>query len=221
MSGVGTRRYMAPEIVNNGRYNLKADVFSWSIVFWEILSLSKPYASYSTDDHRREVCRGGERPVLKLQWPSWIHNLLRLSWEDNVDCRFSMQEVYDYLQASLTTEKQNINSDLYITNHDNLIQKEFATPESPTAIQDFHTVASVGTKSSDDMAGSINHFPELYEDSPPPAPKRLTAFLNLPEIIVRNIALPLPALFDNEVSGFYSRELDESFTDHIEGELWG
>jgi serine/threonine protein kinase len=101
MSGVGTRRYMACEIINTGRYNLKADVYSWAMIFWEILNLRKPYAPYSTEDHRREVCHGGERPHIQPEWPNWIQSILRMSWEDTVEYRFSMDEVYENLRVAM------------------------------------------------------------------------------------------------------------------------
>lgn len=45
MSGAGSPRYMAPEVLGNKPvYNLKADVYTFSIVMWEVLALKKPYA---------------------------------------------------------------------------------------------------------------------------------------------------------------------------------
>ena len=45
MSGAGSPRYMAPEVMGEyPRYNLKADVYTYSILMWEILALKKPYA---------------------------------------------------------------------------------------------------------------------------------------------------------------------------------
>ena len=64
MSGVGTRRYMATEIVNHSKYNTKADVYSWSMVIYELLVQQRPFANYSIEDHRIRVCQGGERPKL-------------------------------------------------------------------------------------------------------------------------------------------------------------
>lgn len=197
MSAVGTRRYMAPEIINKGCYNLKVDVYGWSVVFWEILTLCVPYATYSTDEHRREVCHGGERPAIHLQWPHSIQNILRLSWEENVNNRFTMQEVRDYLQAALTTEKDTMKNELNFTDHSNLISNNLDLPKSPAGIHDFPVVASVDTKSMDSRAGPVDHFPALYEISPPPAPMRLVAFLRLPDLVVQNMSLSL----DDEVIG--------------------
>ena len=40
---LGTYHWMAPEIFNNEPYSLKADVYSYGIVLWEIASRSPPY----------------------------------------------------------------------------------------------------------------------------------------------------------------------------------
>ena len=64
MSGVGTQRYMAPEILNTRRYNLKADVFSWSMVVLEMMSWKKPFSEYTPEEHQFNVGQSGERPRL-------------------------------------------------------------------------------------------------------------------------------------------------------------
>lgn len=64
MSGVGTQRYMAPEILTTRRYNLKADVYSWSMVALEMLTWTKPFAEYNPEEHQLNVAQYGERPRL-------------------------------------------------------------------------------------------------------------------------------------------------------------
>ena len=39
----GSPRYMAPEVWKGGKYNLKADVYSFGVLVYQILSLEKPY----------------------------------------------------------------------------------------------------------------------------------------------------------------------------------
>ncbi len=41
----GSPRYMAPEVALEEPYNELCDVFSFSIVFWEMMTLSKPYGN--------------------------------------------------------------------------------------------------------------------------------------------------------------------------------
>jgi len=38
---------MAPEVIENKQYTLKADVFSYGIIIWEILTRKTPYADMS------------------------------------------------------------------------------------------------------------------------------------------------------------------------------
>jgi serine/threonine protein kinase len=225
MSGVGTRRYMACEIINNGKYNLKADVYGWAMVFWEMLSLTKPFAPYSTEDHQREVCRGGERPIIQLQWPNWIHAVLERSWDESVDYRYTMEEVYEILQVNLfLQEKENVSNELAFSRHNRVVKKSAVLPPSPAAINEFPSSGSVGLNSlgfsSVDMVQSIDQLPNLFEDSPPPPPKKPTHFVNLPEMVVRNIALSRGMTDSDDDVSLVSLD-DDSFAEHVESEIWG
>ena len=44
MSGAGSPRYMAPECLKLEKYNLKADIYSFAIILWEMMSASQPYS---------------------------------------------------------------------------------------------------------------------------------------------------------------------------------
>jgi serine/threonine protein kinase len=101
MSGVGTRRYMAPEIINDGQYNVKVDVYSWAMVVLELMTGVKPYANYDMEEHRVAVCQGGERPHIHFHWPLWLQNTLQNSWCESITNRWSMQQIIMYLTESL------------------------------------------------------------------------------------------------------------------------
>lgn len=53
MSRVGTKYYMAPEVRNKQPYDLPADVYSFGVLLWEILSLATPREVY--DQHHRRA----------------------------------------------------------------------------------------------------------------------------------------------------------------------
>lgn len=195
MSGVGTRRYMAVEIINTGRYNRKADVYGWAMIFWEMLNLTKPFAPYSTDDHKREVCKGGERPPIDPAWPAWVETLLRMSWEESVRCRFSMQEAYDCLRTAMEHQRDTQLTELDVTLHDHSSSKSVNMPNSPTGTPDFHSikfsqVAPIGHPEGmdDAVSPSSGHLAKPLACTPLP-PKRATDFIKVPESAKREILM--------------------------------
>ena len=101
MSGVGTRRYMAPEVLRNGRYNLQADVYSLSMVAWELLSGCRPYLRYGLEEHRQVVCFGHERPKLLPGWSDWLRGFFQWSWHADPSARWDMDMVVAKLEAHL------------------------------------------------------------------------------------------------------------------------
>jgi serine/threonine protein kinase len=98
MSAVGTRRYLAVEVVNSSRYNELADVYSWSLVMWEYLALARPFPNYDVAQHALHVCQQGERPDVRAL-PGEVRHLLGQCWTEDLGARLAMDEVVGLLTA--------------------------------------------------------------------------------------------------------------------------
>jgi serine/threonine protein kinase len=93
----GTSRYMAVEVIRKEPYNLKADVFSYSILLWEIMALCKPYDGLLGHQVKESVSVFGERPSVPRSWPVALRRLLRRGWSESICNRPTMEEVHKIL----------------------------------------------------------------------------------------------------------------------------
>lgn len=91
---------MAPEVLISNQYNLKADVYSWAMVCWELLTLHKPYFRYSKDQHARLVCEQRERPPLhsppSSMWPTTSFHSLSASLSSMRSSSCSIEESINF-----------------------------------------------------------------------------------------------------------------------------
>uniref|UniRef100_A0A1I7Z507 mitogen-activated protein kinase kinase n=1 Tax=Steinernema glaseri TaxID=37863 RepID=A0A1I7Z507_9BILA len=62
---VGCRPYMAPERLSEGKYDIRADVWSLGISLIEICTGSFPYASWTTPFEQVDVVVNGDPPVMR------------------------------------------------------------------------------------------------------------------------------------------------------------
>jgi serine/threonine protein kinase len=92
--GTGSRRFMAPEVAMSEPYNLSADIYSYGILLWEILTLQKSFARMPPGEHRERVVLGGERPELDESWSPLIKELLQGCWHADPAQRPTAAEVY-------------------------------------------------------------------------------------------------------------------------------
>jgi serine/threonine protein kinase len=99
MSRVGTRRYMAPEVYLRQPYNAKADVYSWAIVFHEMMSLTKAYDTFDADIFGLMVCIEGVRPRVNKDWPIIIQHLLVNGWAQRAGKRPTMSTIREKLES--------------------------------------------------------------------------------------------------------------------------
>jgi len=120
----GSLVYMAPEVVEKGRYNFSCDAYSFAIVFWEMLALRPAFAGYTPRLFREKVHQAPyKRPTLfeaccPHNSPEQDHHhhphpdiaeddfrsnamrtLLRKSWSHQWQERFSMPEIREQLRA--------------------------------------------------------------------------------------------------------------------------
>lgn len=126
MSASGTRRYMAPEIFNPpGKYSYMADVYSFGMVFYEMLALQKPFADFTCQSHEELVCRLGGRPRMgDIPWPhqaedkdgmdlpttnksqrltETIEKLLHQTWMQDFHKRPTIRQVHQHIGDILDT----------------------------------------------------------------------------------------------------------------------
>ena len=89
---------MAPEVLVGQQYNLKADVYSWTMVFHTMLSHRKPYDAYGAAEHRVMVCQRGVRPPMNSEWPTKLQALCRQGWANTPADRPSMKEVAEMVE---------------------------------------------------------------------------------------------------------------------------
>ena len=94
----GSLRYMAPEVAIGKPYNLKADVYSFGILLWQILSLETPFSGYNVRMHKNMVVGAGARPKIKQKWPSDVAFVMRNCWSANIKNRLNFDETQNILK---------------------------------------------------------------------------------------------------------------------------
>jgi serine/threonine protein kinase len=101
----GTQRYMAKEVYYGEPYDYKADVFSLSIVLWEVMALTRCFGFLNTNAHRIEVMERGKREPLHHSWPYGVRSLIRRGWSNRPKARPTMLEFHQELIQELTELK--------------------------------------------------------------------------------------------------------------------
>jgi len=90
----GSLRYMAPEVASSEKYGLSADVYSFGLVFWQMISTEVPYKGLNPVTHKNEVVSKNVRPKLQSGWSSNWRMLMKKCWTENISERITMKEAY-------------------------------------------------------------------------------------------------------------------------------
>lgn len=97
---IGTAEWMAPEVIIGSKYCKKIDVYSWSIILWEILSRKRPFYEY--DEYHSvtimyAICKDVRPKLLDitLNCPEQLKCLMTLCWAEDPCKRPSMMEIVD------------------------------------------------------------------------------------------------------------------------------
>jgi serine/threonine protein kinase len=97
----GTFQWMAPEVINNGRYSEKADIFSFAVILWELVAREVPYRDMNTVQVSVAVLTKGMRPTMPRVSPPEYATLINDCWHQDPEKRPTFDYIVDRLQAFL------------------------------------------------------------------------------------------------------------------------
>ena len=89
---------MAPEVVLSQPYGLKADVFSFCMLLYEIMALVKPFDQLTGQEVKEQIAVLSRRPVINKAWPLPVRKLLRRGFSEVPEIRPSMEDILDTLE---------------------------------------------------------------------------------------------------------------------------
>eukprot|EP00741_Cyanophora_paradoxa_P003087 tig00000663_g2996.t1 len=111
----GSYRWAAPEVLRNEPYHRSADVFSFGIVMWEIITGDLPYGRLTPLEAAMGVATKGVRPS-KLKPGKNVNEeliaLIEQCWAERPDERPPMSEVAVRVEAILRAAEPGVNLDL-------------------------------------------------------------------------------------------------------------
>jgi serine/threonine protein kinase len=111
MTQCGTPQWTAPEILRGDPYGTKSDIYSFSILLWEIFSEKVPYCEYELNKIQIAIQVASNknfRPglnLLKDDTPEVIKNLIKNCWNDDAKLRLEIPEIYTILKDLVQIEK--------------------------------------------------------------------------------------------------------------------
>ncbi len=90
--------FMAAEVAEMRVFNEKADIFSFAMVVWCIMTYKQPYPEMDRGHFYGEVVRGNTRPVISPDTPEELKALLLSCWDEDPTQRPSFGEIITILQ---------------------------------------------------------------------------------------------------------------------------
>ncbi|XP_024543267.1 serine/threonine-protein kinase STY46 isoform X1 [Selaginella moellendorffii] len=109
----GTYRWMAPEVIEHKPYDHKADIFSFGVVLWELLTGKLPYDYLTPLQAAVAVVQKGLRPVIPKNTHPKLAELMEKCWQSNAAERpeFSiitlvLQDVYKEIGEEESEKKK-------------------------------------------------------------------------------------------------------------------
>lgn len=100
---------MSPEVIRHEKYTQTADVYSYAVLVWQLITREEPFADRGQIDAAVAVSMESKRPPLPPGTPTAVSKLLVKAWAENPQVRPSFEEIsvtLSEIQSELTEEEK-------------------------------------------------------------------------------------------------------------------
>lgn len=135
----GTYRYMAPEVIRHESYSSNADVYSFGICLWQLITREVPFATMTPIQAAYAVA-SGQRPPIPASTPSRLRQIITSCWDQDSHRRPSFTYIAmalaDYAKMAFTPANvgaqtlQIANEMLANVEGNSTVNVDFTTPVS-------------------------------------------------------------------------------------------
>jgi mitogen-activated protein kinase kinase kinase 11 len=104
----GTYRWMSPEVIRHEKYTQTADVFSYGVLLWQLLTREVPFAAVGQIEAAAAVALEDRRCPMPAGTPEGIQDLIEQCWASVADKRPAFESVtaqLKELENNLTSEE--------------------------------------------------------------------------------------------------------------------
>lgn len=77
--------------------------YSFAILFWEMLALETPFASYLPRQIREQVHNGSKRPAINKDWDECFKDLLEKNWSADWKKRYKFNQVTEIFRKYIVS----------------------------------------------------------------------------------------------------------------------
>ncbi len=107
----GSRLFMAPEVATKKPYGFSADVYSFGIMFWEVVSLQQVFPAMTMSKHYKMVIVKGRRPPsLEDVLPPELNGMMEAAWDKNPSNRPNFESIREILTKELEKNEYHRNN---------------------------------------------------------------------------------------------------------------
>ena len=93
----GSYRFMAPEVFRHEAYGRPVDVYSFSMITYNMLVGEPPWPELPGPEAAQAAAHHSSRPDVPRHWDAKLGTLLRMCWADNPSARPSFAAVLEVL----------------------------------------------------------------------------------------------------------------------------
>lgn len=171
----GTIAYMAPEVIEGNKYSGKADVYSFGILMYEVITDLTPYPELNKGKitvfkFTNMIINNDHRPSFKFPIKKSIKKLIERCWSKNPSDRPTFEDIFKKLAYNIEDEVDDIYDSHYDENKDEDDNKYYLEGVDVDDVAsyiddiDFHDVETMGENNDGEKKKLINHIKKL-EDS--------------------------------------------------------